>query len=86
MSDKNYIKEIEKSINERLHKKYFIDPKDYNKIKIENILYNNKTKLVSQFKEQLVIGGSILMSGLVKPFDDGLAVCWLVIRNDILGL
>jgi len=56
MSDKNYIKEIEKSINERLHKKYFIDPKDYNKIKIENILYNNKTKLVSQFKEQLIIG------------------------------
>ena len=56
MSDKNYIKEIEKSINERFHKKYFIDPKDYNKIKIENILYNNKTKLVSQFKEQLIIG------------------------------
>jgi hypothetical protein len=56
MSDKNYIKEIEKSINERLHKKYFIDPKDYNKIKIENILCNNKTKLVSQFKEQLIIG------------------------------
>ena len=56
MSDKDYIKEIEKSINERLHKKYFIDPKDYNKIKIENILCNNKTKLVSQFKEQLIIG------------------------------
>ena len=56
MSDKNYIKEIEKSINERFHKKYFIDPKDYNKIKIENILCNNKTKLVSQFKEQLIIG------------------------------
>ena len=56
MSEKNYIKEIEKSINERFHKKYFIDPKDYNKIKIENILCNNKTKLVSQFKEQLIIG------------------------------
>ena len=56
MSDKNYIKEIEKSINERFHKKYFIDPNDYNKIKIENILCNNKTKLVSQFKEQMVIG------------------------------
>ena len=46
---------FEKKINEKLHKKYKSDKMIYNKYIIENILFNEKSHLVSNFKEYLII-------------------------------
>ena len=46
---------LEKNIYERLNKKYNKMPLKYNSIKIENIMFNDKTHLVSTFKEHLIM-------------------------------
>ena len=55
MSVKKTSKLFEKIINENLHKKYYLEPNSYNILIIENILYNDKTRLVSKFKEQMIL-------------------------------
>ena len=46
---------FKKIINENLHKKYYLEPNNYNILIIENILYNDKTRIVSKFKEQMIL-------------------------------
>ena len=55
MSVNKIIRELEKIINERFHKKYNIEPNNYNIIKIENIIFNDKTHLVSEFKDLMIL-------------------------------
>ena len=55
MSVNKSTKLIEKIINENFHKKYYLEPNSYNILVIENILYNDKTRLVSKFKEQMIL-------------------------------
>ena len=46
---------IEKNIYEKFNKKYNKMPLKYNSNKIENIMFNDKTHLVSTFKEHLIM-------------------------------
>ena len=55
MSSNKYITSIEKIINDKFHKKYYIDENIYNIIKIENLLYCDKTHLVSEFKDLMIL-------------------------------
>ena len=55
MSVKKKLIDYEKIINERFHEKYYLEPNYFNIIKIENIIYNDKTHLVSEFREQMII-------------------------------
>ena len=54
MSVNKNISDFEKIINKKFHEKYYLEPNYYNIIKIENIIYNDKSHLVSQFREQLI--------------------------------
>ena len=51
MTEKIKFKNLEKTINELFHKKYKID---YNNYIIENIIFNEKSHLVSIFKDNLI--------------------------------
>jgi hypothetical protein len=51
MTEKIKFKNLEKTINECFHKKYKID---YNNYIIENIIFNEKSHLVSIFKDNLI--------------------------------
>ena len=55
MSVKKNLFELEKIINERFRTKYNFETNDYNIIKIENIIYNDKTRLVSKFKDLMIL-------------------------------
>ena len=55
MSVNKSILDFEKIINKKFHAKYYIEPNYYNIIKIENIIYNDKSHLVSEFKEQMIM-------------------------------
>lgn len=55
MSVKKNLKELEKSINKQFHKKYHIEPNDYNIIKIEQIIYNETSHIVSIFKDRMIL-------------------------------
>ena len=55
MSDNKNLTDFEKIINERFHKKYYIEENRYNIINIENILFCDKTHLVSQFKDLIIL-------------------------------
>ena len=55
MSVKKNLFELEKIINERFRTKYNFETNDYNIIKIENIIYNDKTHLVSKFKDLMIL-------------------------------
>ena len=46
---------IEKKIYKKLNKKYNVMPKTFNSIMIDNIIFNEKTHLVSKFKELLLM-------------------------------
>lgn len=48
-------KDIEKNIFKLFHEKYFISNNYYKKIIVNSIIYNEKTHIVAQFKEFLVI-------------------------------
>ena len=54
MSVNKNLSDFEKIINKKFHEKYYLEPNYYNIIKIENIIYNDKSHLVSQFREQLI--------------------------------
>ena len=51
---KKTLKDLEKNINEKLYTKYKTDKNLYNKYIIENIIYNDKSHLVSMYKEFLL--------------------------------
>ena len=51
---KKTLKDFEKNINEKLYIKYKTDKNVYNKYIIENIIYNDKSHLVSLYKEFLL--------------------------------
>ena len=55
MSVNKSILDFEKIINKKFHEKYYLEPNYYNIIKIENIIYNDKSHLVSKFREQLIL-------------------------------
>ena len=55
MSVKKNLKELEKRVNKQFHKKYHIEPNDYNIIKIEQIIYNEKSHIVSIFKDRMIL-------------------------------
>ena len=55
MSVKKKHIDYEKIINERFHEKYYLEPNYFNIIKIENIIYTDKTHLESEFQEQMII-------------------------------
>ena len=55
MSVNKNISDFEKIINKKFHEKYYLEPNYYNIIKIESIIYNDKSHLVSKFREQLIL-------------------------------
>ena len=55
MSVNKKIIDFERIINQKFHAKYFLEPNYYNITKIENIIYNDKSHLVSEFREQMII-------------------------------
>ena len=52
---KKTLKDLEKLINEHFHKKYKNDKTIYDKYRVENIIYNDKSHLVSTFKDYLLM-------------------------------
>ena len=54
MSVKKSLVKLEKIINNQFHEKYLIKPNNYNIMIIEHILYNDKNRLVSIFKDNMI--------------------------------
>ena len=54
MSVNKKLNYLERFINKKFHDKYYLDSNFYNITKIENIIYNDKTNLVSKFKDQII--------------------------------